>query len=123
MERALAEPLPRAAARAGHRGSGDDRGVHIITSPSRRRHRRRAERRSPESVGRGGGTEPWVWTAGRSLRGKARQMYSKTQAGGRRRAPRIMVLLLALVTTLCAGLIGSAPAQAAAPEPSALSGT
>jgi hypothetical protein len=34
-----------------------------------------------------------------------------------------MVLLLALVTTLCAGLIGSAPAQAAAPEPSALSGT
>jgi len=32
------------------------------------------------------------------------------------------VLLLALVTTLCAGLIGSAPAQAAAPEPSALSG-
>ena len=33
-----------------------------------------------------------------------------------------MVLLLALVTTLCAGLIGSAPAQAAAPEPSALSG-
>jgi len=47
-------------------------------------------------------------------------MDSKTQ--GRRRAPRIMVLLLALVTTLCAGLIGSAPAQAAPPEPSALSG-
>jgi len=31
MERALAEPLPRAAARAAHQGSGDDRGVHIIT--------------------------------------------------------------------------------------------
>src|SRR6185312_12403966 len=61
-----------------------------------------------------------AWTAGRSLRGKARQMDSKTQ--GRRRAPRIVVLLLALVTTLCAGLIGSAPAQAAPPEPSALSG-
>jgi hypothetical protein len=31
-------------------------------------------------------------------------------------------MLVALVTTLCAGLIGSAPAQAAPPEPSALSG-
>jgi hypothetical protein len=31
-------------------------------------------------------------------------------------------MLVALVTTVCAGLIGSAPAQAAPPEPSALSG-
>jgi hypothetical protein len=33
-----------------------------------------------------------------------------------------VVLLMALVTTLCAGLIASAPAQAAPAEPSALSG-
>lgn len=49
-------------------------------------------------------------------------MDSKTSDRKQRKAPRVLVLLLALITTLCAGLIGSAPAQAAPPEPSALSG-
>src|SRR6478752_290596 len=40
----------------------------------------------------------------------------------RRGASRILVTLLAFLTTICVGLIGSVPAQAAPPEPSALSG-
>ena len=45
------------------------------------------------------------------------------QPGQRRRGSRILVAVLAFVVTVCVGLIGSAPAQAAPPEPSALSGT
>jgi hypothetical protein len=49
-------------------------------------------------------------------------MDSKTHRRDTRRAPRVLVLLMALVTTLCAALIGSAPAQAATPQPTAVSG-
>ncbi len=49
-------------------------------------------------------------------------MDSKTDGRTRRRTPRILVLVIALATTLCAGLIGSAPAQAAPPDPTAISG-
>jgi len=50
-------------------------------------------------------------------------MDGKTpQPNQRRGASRILVTLLAFLTTVCVGLIGSVPAQAAPPEPSALSG-
>ena len=50
-------------------------------------------------------------------------MENKTQPPGQRRGPsRLLVTLVALVTTLCVGLVTAAPAQAAAPEPTAVSG-
>src|SRR5690348_14558125 len=62
-------------------------------------------------------------TPGQSSRERVRPMESKTrEPGQRRRASRIFVTLLAFLTTVCVGLIGSVPAQAAPPEPSALSG-
>ena len=50
-------------------------------------------------------------------------MDSRTREPSQRRwTPRILVTLLAFLTTVCVGLVGSVPAQAAPPEPSALSG-
>ncbi|HET9647593.1 MAG TPA: hypothetical protein VFP34_05100 [Microlunatus sp.] len=50
-------------------------------------------------------------------------MDTRTQKPGPRRGrSRIWITLLAFVTTLCVGLVASVPAQAAPPEPSALSG-
>ena len=44
------------------------------------------------------------------------------QPGQRSRAWKMLVTLVALVTTVCAGLVGAAPAHAQSPEPSAISG-
>jgi len=44
------------------------------------------------------------------------------QPGQRSRAWKMLVALVALVTTVCAGLVGAAPAHAQSPEPSAISG-
>jgi len=49
-------------------------------------------------------------------------MESKTESTSQRRGPsRVLVTLVALVTTLCVGLVTAAPAQAAAPQASAVS--
>ena len=44
------------------------------------------------------------------------------QPGQRSRAWKMLVTLVALVTTVCAGLVGAVPAHAESPEPSAISG-